>query len=77
MDVFVNRGGTDVFFTTLLEEGPEDCGSCNPPSNGFTYTGSTNVPVQPGDTYGFRLRGSHFDGTYVLQGTLNLTVTPP
>jgi parallel beta-helix repeat protein len=76
MEVFVNRGGVDVFTSQLVNAGPEDCPPCTPPSNGFTYTGSTAVTVQPGDTYGFRLHGSHYDGTYVLQGTLNLTVRP-
>jgi hypothetical protein len=74
--VFVNRGGVDVFTATLLNEGPQTCPPCTPPSNGFTYSGTTSVNVQPGDTYGFRMFGTHADGTYVLQGTLQLNVRP-
>ena len=76
MQVFVNRGGADIYTKQVLDEGPEDCGACNPPSGGFTYAGNEIVNVQPGDTYGFRLTGSHADGTYALQGNLLLTVRP-
>jgi hypothetical protein len=76
LDVFVKRGGYDVFVSTLIAAGPEDCGACNPPSGGFTYSGPANIEVQPGDTYGFRLRGSHFDDTYALQGTFSVAGVP-
>jgi hypothetical protein len=76
MQVCVNRGGVDIYTKQVLDEGPEDCGACLPPSNGFLYTGTEIVNVQPGDIYGFRLAGSHFDGTYALHGNLLLTVRP-
>jgi hypothetical protein len=74
LDVFVNRNGVDVSVVTLVNQGPVNCDPCRPPSGGFTYTGTTSVSVQAGDTYGFRLLGSHFDGTYVLQGTFSAGV---
>ncbi|MEO8679774.1 MAG: Ig-like domain-containing protein [Vicinamibacterales bacterium] len=76
LDVFVNRGGSDVYVGSLIDAGPEDCGACNPPSGGFYYSGPATVSVLPGDTYGFRLRGSHQDGTYALQGTFTVSGTP-
>jgi len=70
LDVFVNRGGTDVHVLPLVDVGPYVC--CVTPSSGFSYAGATTVTVQAGDTYGFRLRGSHGDGTYAMNGTFNV-----
>ncbi len=72
LDLFVNRGGTDVFVQPLVNVGPYVC--CVPPSGGFGYSGATTVTVQAGDTFGFRLRGSHGDGSYAMNGTFALTV---
>ncbi|MCX6550214.1 MAG: hypothetical protein NTY02_04250, partial [Acidobacteria bacterium] len=72
LDVFVNRGGADVSVATLVNDGAWPC--CVPPSLMFEYAGATSVAVQAGDTYGFRLRGSHYDGSYILQGTFGVKV---
>ncbi|MCR4374113.1 MAG: hypothetical protein NUW22_04630 [Acidobacteria bacterium] len=72
LQAFVNRGGTDVSVVTLLALGPQNC--CFSPSGGFNFSGSTIVTVMAGDTFGFRLTGSHFDGTEVLQGTFSVIV---
>ena len=74
LDVFVNRNGVDVSLVTLLSPPTTSCDPCRPPSGGFTYSGSATVSVQAGDIYGFRLSGSHNDGTYVLQGTFSVGV---
>ncbi len=72
LDVFVNRGGTDVYLVPLENVGPYIC--CVTPSAEFSYAGATAVPVQAGDTFGFRLRGSHGDSAYTLSGTFSVTV---
>ncbi len=77
LDVFVNRGGMDVYVQPLVNEpltgeGPVVC--CAFPSGGFTYAGATAVSVQAGDTYGFRVRGSHGDGTFAMNGTVRAVV---
>ncbi len=52
----------------LVNDGPVNC--CTPPSGGFSYNGFVAFSVQAGDTYGFSMTGTHFDGSYQLQGTL-------
>ena len=52
----------------LVDDGPEIC--CTPPSNGFSYTGSVALSVEPGDTYGFTMTGSNGDLNSFLNGTL-------
>ena len=61
-----NNGG----ITTLVSDGPVNC--CNPPSSGFEYSGYTVLSVVAGDTYGFDMRGSHFDSNQKLTGTLTV-----
>ncbi|MCW2976635.1 MAG: hypothetical protein JWM06_1916, partial [Actinomycetia bacterium] len=64
---------THLFVTTtypLVSAGPVNC--CEYPSGGFNYTGTTTLNVADGDTYGFTMSGSHFDGTYALQGSLTV-----
>jgi hypothetical protein len=72
LEVFVNRGGSDVSVVTLLNQGPVNC--CSTPSGGFFYSGATSVSVQAGDTYGFRLYGSHGDSAYTLQGRFSVGI---
>jgi hypothetical protein len=74
LDVFVQRNGADVSVVNLINAGPTDCPPCTPPSAGFSYSGTTSVVVQPGDVYGFRLRGSHFDIANTLQGTFAISI---
>jgi PASTA domain len=69
LDAFVTRGGTTTT-TPLVSAGPVNC--CTPPSGGFEYSGTTSLSVQAGDTYGFAMRGSHFDIAQALQGTLTV-----
>ncbi len=73
LQAFVNRGGLDVFVGPLLQEADTCVGARNP-SAGFAFAGVTSVVVQAGDTYGFRLNGSHGDGTYALEGTFGVVV---
>ena len=75
LEAFVNRGGTDVTVVTLVNEpatgeGPVVC--CAFPAGGFSYTGATALAVQPGDTFGFRVTGTHADAANQLNGTLNV-----
>ncbi len=77
LDVFVRRGGMDIHVRSLINEplvgeGPVVC--CAFPSGGFTYAGATAVSVQAGDIYGFRVRGSHGDGTVAMNGTVSVVV---
>jgi hypothetical protein len=77
LDAFVTHGPTTTA-TPLVNAGPVNC--CTPPSGGFTYNGTTSLSVQAGDTYGFAMRGSHFDSAHVLRGTLTVNdpdMTPP
>src|SRR4029450_11774846 len=46
---FVPQGAT-TSTTPLVNAGPVNC--CTPPSGGFTYSGTTPLSVQAGDTYG-------------------------
>lgn len=70
---FVNRGGFDVFTAPLVQYA-DNCVGANNPSAGFAFAGVASVVVQPGDTYGFRLAGSHGDGTYALEGRFGVVV---
>lgn len=80
LDAFVTHGATTTT-TPLVNAGPVDC--CTPPSGGFTYSGTTSLSVQAGDTYGFAMRGSNYDTAQTLSGTLRVDtagvsdVTPP
>lgn len=38
----------------------------------FRYTGSYTFNVLAGDTYGFEFGGSHYDSSYILQGTFTI-----
>jgi hypothetical protein len=69
LDAFVTHGATTTT-TPLVNAGPEVC--CTPPSGGFDYSGTTSLSVQAGDTYGFAMRGSHFDSAHELRGTLRV-----
>ena len=77
LNAFVTHGATTTT-TPLVNAGPADC--CTPPSGGFTYSGTISLPVQAGDTYGFKMSGHNFDTAKTLQGTLTVDdtdVTPP
>ncbi len=69
LDAFVTHGATTTT-TSLVNAGPVNC--CTPPSGGFSYSGTTSLSVQAGDTYGFAMRGSNFDSIETLQGTLTV-----
>jgi len=69
LEAFVVHGATTTV-TTLADGGPAIC--CTPPSAGFTYSGTTILAVQAGDTYGFRMSGSNFDSNSILRGTLTV-----
>ncbi|MBP8273074.1 MAG: right-handed parallel beta-helix repeat-containing protein, partial [Acidobacteria bacterium] len=73
LQAFVNRGGTDVFTASLVNVA-DGCSAAENPSAGFAFAGVTPVNVQAGDTYGFRLNGSRFDGSYLLEGTFGVVV---
>ena len=66
--IVVHNGVTTT--TQLVNDGPIDC--CTAPSAGFTYTGTTTLSVQSGDTYGFTFGGSNQDINNFLHGTLTL-----
>jgi hypothetical protein len=72
LDAFVTHGATTTT-TPLVNDGPVDC--CTPPSGGFSYSGTISLSVQAGDTYGFAMRGSHFDIAMALEGTLTVDDT--
>ena len=71
IEQFVIRNGTEIVKQTLQSAGPVNC--CAAPSGGFDYTGTATFDLQPGDVYGFRMSGSHFDSDRRLIGTLTLT----
>ncbi|MDA0171325.1 S8 family peptidase [Solirubrobacter taibaiensis] len=68
---FVIRNGVEIAKQTLNSAGPVNC--CSAPSGGFDYSGTATFDLQPGDVYGFRMSGSHFDSDRRLIGTLTLT----
>jgi hypothetical protein len=71
LEVFVRRGEVETV-VSLLTAGPTNCEPCTPPSGGFVYSGTTTVTVGAGDTFGFRLHGSHFDSANLLRGTFTV-----
>jgi subtilisin family serine protease len=71
IEQFVIRNGSEIVKQTLQSAGPVNC--CAAPSGGFDYTGTATFDLQPGDIYGFRMSGSHFDSDSRLIGTLTLT----
>lgn len=73
LEAFVNHGGTEVTTGPIVQQNDNCVGAANP-SAGFAFDGGTTLAVQSGDTYGFRLAGSHFDGTYALEGTFGVIV---
>ena len=76
LSAFVTHLGVTTTFP-LVDDGPADC--CTPPSGGFSYTGTTTLPVLAGDTYGFLMSGTNGDSDGRLIGTLTvvLPATPP
>lgn len=54
----------------LVNTGTANC--CTPPSGGFTYAGTVALPVQAGDTYGFKMSGSNQDIIQMLSGQLTV-----
>lgn len=58
--------GGDLF--PIVSAGPVNC--CTSPSGGFFYKGTIALPVRAGESYGFLMRGSHYDSAPVLNGTL-------
>jgi hypothetical protein len=69
LNAFVTRGGNTTT-TPLVAAGPTWC--CAEPSAGFSYDGTVTLAVESGDTYGFRLSGSHNDVANTLNGTLTV-----
>lgn len=59
---------------TLVDAGPANC--CTPPSNGFTYTGTSSFQVLAGQTIGFAFGGSNSDSNDFLSGTLSISTVP-
>ena len=64
--ISADSSDTDI---TLVEAGPASCCS-GPPSGGFSYAGTVELDIEPGDTYGFVLSGSNADSDGRLQGEL-------
>ncbi len=63
----------DVQDTELLlpaQKGPISC--CTTPSNGFDYSGTTNLTLQVGDEFGFIVSGGNGDSNSFLQGDLQV-----
>lgn len=71
---FVISGAVKTYLPGAVAQGPENC--CTPPSNGFSITGSTTFTVNAGDTYGWEIGGSHFDGSLILMGTMAVSSAP-
>ena len=69
---FVIRDGAQIVSERLADGGPLPARCCTPPSGGFDYSGKTTFDLKAGDTYGFRMTGSHYDTANVLSGTLAL-----
>ncbi len=74
---FVDRAEPEAadVSTVLVDAGPVNC--CTPPSGGFDEEGTAAFEVQPGDRFGFRLSGSHFDSAMVLSGTFTVRAQEP
>ena len=75
LTAFVRTEGGDAN-TPLVSAGPTNC--CDgPPSGGFSYSGSTQLTVQAGDVYGFKMSGSNGNSDGRLNGNLKINgVTP-
>ena len=71
LDAVVVRGGTLVSTDEPRRHRPARSAAPSP-SNGFDYAGTANFNVQPGDVYGFVLRGSNGDVNDLLRGELTL-----
>ncbi|MDA0169456.1 S8 family peptidase [Solirubrobacter taibaiensis] len=71
IEQFVTRNNVDVTKQVLHSAGPVNC--CAAPSGGFDYSGTATFDLQPGDVYGFRMSGSHFDSDRRLLGTLTVS----
>jgi len=65
------KTAVDVTKQVLHSAGPVNC--CAAPSGGFDYSGTATFDLQPGDVYGFRMSGSHFDSDRRLLGTLTVS----
>jgi hypothetical protein len=75
LNVFViSADGADTDIS-LVDDGPAIC--CTPPSNGFSYTGSVPINVEPGDIYGFSMTGSNGDFNSFLNGTFTVGGNAP
>ncbi len=70
LETFTKPSGGSAAFTPVVTGGPQNC--CTEPSGGFDYDGAASVTVQAGDEFGFRISGSNYDTTNVLQGTLKV-----
>jgi hypothetical protein len=70
---FVNRNGVDVFTSPLLQL-TDNCVGAQNPSASFDFAGGMPLSVQANDRFGFRLAGSHNDGTYVMEGAFGVVV---
>ena len=70
LEAFTKPAGGSATYSEILTEGPQNC--CTEPSGGFDYAGSKTVTVQAGDEFGFRISGSNYDTTNILQGTLKV-----
>jgi hypothetical protein len=70
LNAFVTSGGSTTTLP-LVNAGPVNC--CTAPSGGFSYSGTTTLTVQPGDSYGFTMSGSNGDSNGHLDGTLAIT----
>jgi len=64
IDAFVTRPGSGTFYTRV-----GNSGGCS-----FLLSGTAVLNVQAGDTYGFLMKGSHYDSSYLLVGTLTITL---
>jgi hypothetical protein len=70
LNAFVTSGGSTTTLP-LVNAGPVNC--CTAPSGGFSYSGTTTLSVQPGDSYGFTMSGSNGDSNGHLDGALTIT----
>lgn len=72
LDAFGGAMGSN---TVLYAPAVADC--CTPPSGGFMQKGTVDFGiVEQGQTFGFTMHGSNFDGTRVLQGQLSVSAVP-
>ncbi len=50
-------------------------GATNQSTGPQSFSGTVQLQVQPGDVYGFRFGGSHYDSAHTLQGTLTVALS--